>query len=128
MGFQYPHGNSEFEFQRMKVLSGLQFEKVFYTLLPKIVCRRVICFQLEKCRLVYWINVRKWPKYTFPSQQFWKLTNIGLKCCNFKMHVTDCLSITKHWLWRTSKEPCSSLLWFVVLCCYNFFCNLPAKV
>ena len=56
----------------------------------------VTLFQLEKYRLVYWIHVREWPKYTLTSYQFWKLTNNGLEWCNYKMHVTSCLSIIKY--------------------------------
>ena len=85
--------------------------------------RCVTCYFVsvtKKYRLVYWTNVGEWPKYTLHSQQSWKLTNNGREWCNFKMHVTGCLSIIKHSLWRTSKEPFSSLLWFSVLC----YCNL----
>ena len=43
----------------MRIFSGLQFEKgVDYSSI-QIVCERVILFQLEKCRQVYWINARE---------------------------------------------------------------------
>ena len=48
-----------FEFQRVKIFSGLQLERVLITYLSKIVHGRVSRFQLEKYRLVYWINVRE---------------------------------------------------------------------
>ena len=38
------------------------------TFLSKIVCGCVTLFQLEKYRLVYWINAREWPKHTLTSQ------------------------------------------------------------
>ena len=56
----------------------------------------VTFFQLEKYRLVYWINVREQPKYTLIFQQLWKLTNNGPEWCKFKMHVTGCFSIIKY--------------------------------
>ena len=84
-------------------------------------------FVSEKCRQVYWINAREWPNYTLSSQQFWKLTNSGLKWCSSKIYVKSCLSVIKHQLWRTSKEPFSSLLWLVVLCNSIFFGDLAAK-
>ena len=85
---------------------------IWITLLSKIVCRRVTFFHL-----VYWISVREWPKYTLTLQPFWKLTSNGPKWCNFKMHVTDCLSTIKYCLWETSKEPFSSLLQFSYFQC-----------
>ena len=56
MGFWYPRGNNELEFQRMKVLSGLQHEKgIDYSSIQNCVW---VC-QVEKYRLVYWMNVRE---------------------------------------------------------------------
>ena len=48
----------------MKVFSEFQLEKGMITLLSKIVCGRVTLFQIEKYRLVYWMNVRERHKYT----------------------------------------------------------------
>ena len=77
MGFSYPCGNTEFEFQRMKVFSELQLEKgVDYSSIQYCVWV-VTLFQLEKYWLVYWVNVKEWLNYTLTSQQFWKLTNNG---------------------------------------------------
>ena len=85
-------------FKEWKYSQDYRLKRVLITLLSKIVCGRVTLFYL-----VYWISVREWPKYTLTSQQSWKLTNKGPKWCNFKMHVTGCLSIIKHCLWQTSK-------------------------
>ena len=74
---KYPNGNAELEFNRLKVFSGLQLERVLITLLSKIICGHVTWFQLKKYQLVYWINGREWSKYTLAAQQFWKLTNMG---------------------------------------------------
>ena len=47
MGFQYPRGNTEFEFQRMKVFSGLQLEKG--------------CNYSSNCVCCHFVSVRKIP-------------------------------------------------------------------
>ena len=114
-------------FKKWKYSQDYSLERVVITLLSKIVYGMSL-FQLEKYRLVYWINVREWTKYTLTSQQFWKLTNNDLEWCNFKIYVTGCLSIMKYWLWRTLKEPFSSLFWFAALCYYNFFVILLEKL
>ena len=50
--------------------------------------RKIMASSMDKCKRMI--------KYTLTSQQFWKLTNNGLKWFNFKMHVTVCLSVIKH--------------------------------
>ena len=58
MGFQYPRGNTEFEFQRMKVFSKLQLEKgVDYSLYPKfcmgchfVSVRKILTSLANKCK------------------------------------------------------------------------------
>ena len=82
-------------FKEWKYSQDYSLKMVLNTLVSKIVCGYVTLFQLEKYRLIYWINVRE----------------------QFKMHVIDCLSVIKHWLWRTSKESFSSLLQFFYLQC-----------
>ena len=52
--------------------------------------RKILTSLLDQCKKM------TWPKYTLTSQKLWKLTNNGLKWCNFKMHVTGCLSVIKH--------------------------------
>ena len=59
MSFLYPHGNTEFEFQRMKVFQDSGLKSVLTTLLSKIMWGYVTLFQIEKYQLVYWINVRE---------------------------------------------------------------------
>ena len=59
MSFLYPHGNTEFEFQRMKVFQGSGLKNVLTFLLSKIMWGYVTLFQIEKYQLVYWINVRE---------------------------------------------------------------------
>ena len=68
----------------MKVFSELKLEVGVY--------RK----KIEKYRLVYRINVREWPEYTFTAQKISRLTKNGLKQCNFRMHLTDYLSIITH--------------------------------
>lgn len=48
LGSSYLCGNAEFEFLRMKVFLGFQFEKVLINLLSKIACGHVTLFQVEK--------------------------------------------------------------------------------
>ena len=86
------------KFKEWKYSQDYRLKRVLITLLSKIVCGRATLFHL-----VYWVSVREWPKHNLTSQQSWKLTNKGPKWCNFKMHVTGCLSIMKHCLWQTSK-------------------------
>ena len=50
---------AKLNFKECNVFSGLKLETVLVTLVSKIVCGRVTWFQLEKCRLVYRINVRE---------------------------------------------------------------------
>ena len=112
----------------MKVCLGLQLERVLITLLSKTVCCRVTWFQLEKYWLVH-CNVREcWPKCTPTSQKFWKLTNNGLKWCNFKMYVIGSLSIIKHNFgeyWKNLSFLFSDLQCYAITI---LFCDLIAKL
>ena len=91
-------------------------------------CKGVDCSSIQNCVWVcQLVSVKKIPNslldnckrisyvHTLTSQQFWKLTNNGLRWRNFKMHVTDCLSIIK--------QKNLSLLFSdsLVLCYYDFF-------
>ena len=80
------------------ILRNTAWKRCCLLFCPKLClgCHFATLFQLEKYRLVHWINVREWPNYTLTSQQFWKLTNNGLQWCKFKIHITSCLSIIKH--------------------------------
>ena len=101
----------------MKVFSGLELEKgVDYSSIQNCV------YACHFVSLSLLVSVRESSKYNLTSQKFWKLTNNGAKCCNFKLHVTGCLSIIKHYLWKTSKEPFSCALQFSFLqCCDKTF-------
>ena len=112
MGFNIHVEIPNLNFKEWKYSQDCSLKRVLITLLSKIVCGCVTLFHS-----VCWISIREWPRYTLTFQQFWKLTNNEPKWCNFKMHVTSCLSIIKHCLWQTLEEPFPSLVQFSYLQC-----------
>ena len=105
-----------FNFKEWNYSQHYSLKRVLITLLSKIMSGLSLCFRLKKYRLVYWMNMKDWPKYTLTSKQFWKLTTNGLEWCNFKMRLSITKNINFDERWRNLSLP----FWFAVLCYYNF--------
>ena len=61
MGFNIHVEIMNLNFKELNNSRGYSLKKMLITILSKILCGRVVLFQLEKYRLVYWINVRELP-------------------------------------------------------------------
>ena len=61
MGFNIHVEIMNLNFKELNNSRGYSLKKMLITILSKILCGRVALFQLEKYRLVYWINVRELP-------------------------------------------------------------------